>query len=403
VSERRPVVVVGAGPVGLFSALGLAHAGIPVIVVEQEPALTIDLRAGSYHPPTLEALAPYGVTDVMLQRGIKVPLWQIRDRKHADWVANWDLSLIADETPYPYRFHLEQHKLTPIIAEALAREPLAEVRFATRFAGLAQDGDGVQVEVERDGERETIAASWLIGCDGGRSAVRGALETPYEGYTWPERFFVISTIEDMARHGYRMNCYVADPEEWVALFKMPGDGPEGLWRLIYPTDPELPESAYDEPAKIEAWLQGFAAQGEPYELRYRSFYRVHQRVAREWRVGRVLLAGDAAHSNNPLGAFGLNSGIQDGANLIEKFVAVWRGEAGDALLDRYVRQRKTACVEHVQRLSVQNKRTLEEKDEELRRERFAELVRTSQDPTLARRYLLDSSMISGVRRAAEVP
>jgi 3-(3-hydroxy-phenyl)propionate hydroxylase len=122
---HRRVVVVGAGPVGLFVALGLARSGIPVVLLEQEPALTVDLRAGSYHPPTLEILAPYGITDAMHAQGIKVRHWQIRDREHEDWVVTWDLGLLADSTPYPYRFHLEQHKLTPIIYALLQREPLA--------------------------------------------------------------------------------------------------------------------------------------------------------------------------------------------------------------------------------------------------------------------------------------
>lgn len=401
-TQRAPVVVVGAGPVGLFVALGLAHAGIPVIVLEQEPALTVDLRAGSYHPPTLEALAPYGIVDVMLEHGIKVPQWQIRDREHPDWVANFDLSVLSDITPYPFRFHLEQHKLTPMIAAALTREPLAEVRFGARFVGLEPSGDGLTILYAQAGSEERIGASWLIGCDGASSGVRKAVGIPYEGFTWPERFFVMSTTDDFARHGYALNAYVADPHEFVAMFKMPGDTPEGLWRLLYPTDPQKPDADYDAPDRIEAWLQRFAPQATPYTLRYHSFYRVHQRVAPEWRVGRVLLAGDAAHSNNPLGAFGLNSGIQDAANLIEKFIAVWRGDASDELLDRYVRQRRTATVEHVQAMSIRNKRLLEEKDPQVRRERFMDLLRVAADSVAAKEYLLGSSMIAGVRRAAEI-
>jgi 3-(3-hydroxy-phenyl)propionate hydroxylase len=401
-AASRRVVVVGAGPVGLFVALGLARAGIPVVLLEQEPALTVDLRAGSYHPPTLEALAPYGITDVMHEQGIVVRHWQIGDREHPDWIVTWDLGLLADVTPYPYRFHLEQHKLTPIIHRFLTAEPAAEIRFGARFTALAQDGERVRVSFEQGGATQTLEAAYLIGCDGGRSDVRHALGIPYEGYTWPERFFVLSTTDDLARHGFAMNAYVADPQEFVALFKMPGDGPEGLWRLLYPTDPDRPESDYNAPDKIQAWLQGFAPQAQPYTLRYNSFYRVHQRVAREFRVGRAILAGDAAHSNNPLGAFGLNSGIHDAANLIDKLVPVLRGEADETLLDRYARQRRTACVEHVQALSVRNKRTLEEKDPVVRRERFDELRRTAADPEAARRFLLDSSMISGIRRAAAV-
>ena len=402
-SDPRRVIVVGAGPVGLFTALGLARNGVPVTVLEAEPGLTRDLRAGSFHPPTLEMMAPYGITEKMHERGIPVRQWQIRDRKNPDWVATWDLGLIADLTPYPYRLHLEQHQLTPIILALLAAERDVDVCFGARFVGLEQGADGVRATYERDGERETIDGAWLVGADGGRSEVRKAIGMPFEGFTWGEKYFVISTPFDFERYGYTKNAYIADPDEWVTLFKMPGEAPpeSGYWRLIVPVPMETPDEERASPAAIQATLHGFLPRDDDYEIIYHSFYRVHQRVAESFRSGRVMLAGDAAHINNPLGAFGLNSGIQDAANLIEKLSRVWHGES-DGLLDLYVRQRRTACVEHVQEQSIRNKHLLEERDPALRRERFEELVRTARTPELARRYLIGSSMIAAVRRAAEV-
>ena len=398
---RERVIVAGGGPVGLMTALGLAHAGVPVLLIEQEPALTVDLRAGSYHPPTLEAMAPYGITARMLERGIKVRHWQIRDRKNPEWVANWDLGLLADLTPYPYRFHLEQHQLTPIILDVLRQEPLAEVQFGARFVDAKQTGDGVCVTYERNGATEIVEGAYLVGADGGRSSVRKAIDMPFEGFTWDERFMVISTSFDFQTIGYAKNAYIADPDQWVTLFQMPGEGAP-YWRIVIPTDIDIPEDVIAAPAAIEAWLQNFAPRDVPYEVLYNSFYRVHQRVARNFRSGRVLLAGDAAHLNNPLGAFGLNSGIQDAANLIPKLAAVWHGSAPDALLDVYDRQRRTATVEHVQANSIANKRTMEQRDPVLRRAHFEELVRTANTPELARRYLINSSMIAAVQRASEV-
>jgi 3-(3-hydroxy-phenyl)propionate hydroxylase len=398
---RERVIVAGGGPVGLMTALGLAHAGVPVLLIEQEPALTVDLRAGSYHPPTLEAMAPYGITDRMLERGIKVRHWQIRDRKNPEWVANWDLGLLADLTPYPFRFHLEQHQLTPIILEFLRQEPLAEVQFGARFVDLRQTGDGVRVTYERNGATEIVEAAYLVGADGGRSNVRKAIDMPFEGFTWDERFMVISTSFDFQTIGYAKNAYIADPDQWVTLFQMPGEGAP-YWRIVIPTDIDIPEDVIAAPAAIEAWLQNFEPRDVPYEVLYNSFYRVHQRVARNFRSNRVLLAGDSAHLNNPLGAFGLNSGIQDAANLIPKLAAVWHGAAPDALLDVYDRQRHTATVEHVQANSIANKKTMEQRDPELRRQHFEDLVRTANTPELARRYLINSSMIAAVQRASEV-
>jgi 3-(3-hydroxy-phenyl)propionate hydroxylase len=400
-AARERVVVAGGGPVGLMTALGLAHAGVPVLLIEQEPALTVDLRAGSYHPPTMEAMAPYGITARMLERGIQVRHWQIRDRKNPAWVANWDLGLIADLTPYPYRFHLEQHRLTPIILDFLRQEPLADVQFNARFVDVAQTGDGVRVTYERDGATEIVEGAYLVGADGGRSNVRKAIGMPFEGFTWDERFMVISTSFDFQTAGYAKNAYIADPDQWVTLFQMPGDAAP-YWRIVIPTDIEIPEDVLAAPAAVEAWLQNFLPREEPYEVLYNSFYRVHQRVARNFRDGRVLLAGDSAHLNNPLGAFGLNSGIQDAANLIPKLAAVWHGSAPDTLLDVYDRQRRTATVEHVQANSIANKKTMELRDPALRRAHFEELVRTANTPELARRYLINSSMIAAVQRASEV-
>lgn len=398
---RERVIVVGAGPVGLMTALGLTTQGIPVLLIEQEPGLTVDLRAGTYHPPTLEIMAPYGITERMHETGIPVPIWQIRDRR-SQTVAQFDLRLLSDITPYPYRFHLEQHKLTPIILDLLRRRPEVEIRFGTPFVGVEQDGDGVRVTVESGGKREELEARWLIGADGGRSTVRRAGGFEFEGFTWPELFFVVSTTHDLEPHGYAMNTYVADPEEWIALFKMPDDGPPGIWRVIFPVDPNVPEEVTSAPDAIEERMQQFIPIDGRYPIKYKSFYRVHQRVAQNFRNGRIILAGDAAHLNNPLGAFGLNSGIHDAANLIEKLGRVWRGEASAELLDLYVRQRRTACVEHVQANSIRNKQTLEEKDPEVRRKRIEDLARIAKTPELAREFLLTSSMIASLRRAAAV-
>ncbi len=392
-----PVLVVGAGPVGLTVALSLAHQGVPVQVIESEPGLTVDQRAGSFHPPTLEMLEPLGVTAEMHRIGIKVPHWQVRDRKQGV-IVEWDLGLIADHTPYPYRFHLEQHRLTPILFHRLHAYRHASVRFSTQFTEATQDGESVTVQTSSG----VVKTPWLIACDGGRSVIRKGLGIEFEGFTWPERFIVISTIEDFAERGFTSNAYVADPKEWAAVFHMPHDRPSGLWRLAFPVHPDENEQAVLADEAVEARMQRFVARPETYEVPYKGIYRVHQRVARQWRVGRILLAGDAAHLNNPLGAFGLNGGLHDAIMLAEYLGKVWRGEADEPLLDRYVRQRRAANVEFVQSHSIANKRMLEEADPAERERNFAEMRRTAADREAARDFLLKSSMIWSVRRAAEI-
>jgi 3-(3-hydroxy-phenyl)propionate hydroxylase len=399
--ERLPVVVAGAGPTGLMCALALARQGVPVRVFEQEPALTHDLRAGSYHPPTLEMMAPYGITTRMHETGIRVPRWQMRNRA-GDLVAEFDLGMLADVTPYPYRLHLEQHRLTPIQLDLLRAEPLATVCFGHEVVAFEQQGAGVRVTVQGPNGREHIEASWLVGADGGRSVVRKQLGVEFEGFTWPEHFLVVSTPYDLARHGYTPNAYVADPVEWAAVFKMPHEGPPGLWRIAFPSSPDEPEADVLDGEGVERRMQGFQRRDGRYDIAYKSIYRVHQRVAKDWRVGRVVLAGDAAHLNNPLGGFGLNSGIHDAVNLAEKLARAWRGEADESAVDLYARQRRHATIEQVQAMSIRNKRLLEERDPAVQRRSMENMVATAADPARAREHLLNTSMIAGLARAAAV-
>ena len=154
-TERKPVVIAGAGPTGLMCALALRKQDIPVVLLESEPALTHDLRAGSFHPPTQEMMAPYGITARMHETGLKVRHWQIRN-KPGDLIAEFDLDLLKDVTPYPYRLHLEQHRLTPIQLDLLRAEGGAEIHFGHAVKSFAQRSDGVSVTVEADGEERTI-------------------------------------------------------------------------------------------------------------------------------------------------------------------------------------------------------------------------------------------------------
>ena len=387
------VVVAGAGPVGLTVALSLASQGVGVRVIEAQAGLAEDHRAGSFHPPTLEMLAAFGVTEAMHRAGIKVPRWQIRDRR-AGVIVEWDLGLIADLTPYPYRFHLEQFKLTPILLGRLRAFPHARVDFATELTGVEEKNDGVIAKTSAG----RLEARWLVGCDGARSVVRRIMGADFEGFTWPERFVVVSTTHDFAAHGFASNAYVADPAEWAAVFHMPG-----LWRLAFPVRPDEDEAQVLSDEAVQARLQRFVPRAGRYEVLQKGIYKVHQRVAKQWRAGRLLLAGDAAHLNNPLGAFGLNGGLHDAVMLGDYLGKVCRGEADESLLDLYVRRRRGANMEFVQTQSIANKKMLEEADPARRERLFAELRAVAADRERARDFLVRSSMIWSVRQAAQTP
>ena len=408
-SHAFPVMVVGAGPVGLLCALVLAREGVPVCVLESEPHTTLDLRAGTFHPPTLEMLEPLGVTQAMMAVGIRVPTWQSRDLQEG-LVAEWDMGVLKNDTPYPYRLHLEQHRLTPILLGMLQAHPHAQVLFSHEFQSLDQTSSpGVVKVVALDRSRSDLepalavefTASWVIGADGGKSLVRKSVNIEFDGYTWPERYSVVSTTFDWAPLGYADNAYISDPDQWVAFFKMPDVGPPGLWRMTVPVGTDLSDEEVLHPRYANAIFNRVLNAKTPIEfpIVHQSVYRVHQRVAKEFRVGRVLLAGDSAHVNNPLGGFGLNSGIHDAMNLGEKLARVFHGESDEDLLDLYVRQRRTVNMEYVQEISIKNKHNLEEKDPVRRRERIALLRSIAQSPEKTREYLLTSSMINSIKRA----
>lgn len=397
--QQAQVMIAGAGPVGLLTALVLAQQGVACTVIEAERHLTKDLRAGTFHPPTLEMLDQVGVTAAMLALGIQVPRWQSCDMSHG-LVAEWDLGLLKNDTPYPFRLHLEQHRLTPILLDALKRHSHVQVLFNHRFESLTQNASDLQVNVHTPDGPQTWRVQWLVGTDGGRSQVRKSAEIEFAGYTWPERYSVISTTYDFAQLGYTENAYISDPEQWVAVFKMPDEGPPGLWRMTLPVSQDVTdEEALAGPYAQKTMRRLTREPTGQYPLVHQSIYSVHQRVAVALRKQRVLLAGDAAHVNNPLGGFGLNSGIHDAMSLGQMLAKVVRGEAADDLLDRYHRQRHTVNMEYVQLLSVKNKKNLEERDPVQRAARIQELQETCADPVKARAFLLNSSMINSIARA----
>ncbi len=399
--NTRQVVIVGAGPVGLTTALALARQDIPVTVLEAEPGLTHDLRAASYHPPTLEMLAALGIGKTMHEKGYVVQRWQYRDRKEG-LIVEWDLGVLGNDTEYPWRLHLEQHQLTRILLAALEPYSHARVLFSHRVSAIEQSASQATARCQTADGEVMVSGQWLIGADGGSGVVRKALDTEFEGFTWPERNVNISTSYDIGQHGYTFNCYIADPEEWAGLFKVPHLGPPGLWRIGFP----VPDEESDEHALSDEGTQARLTRLLPWEreypVAYRSIYRVHQRVARDWRRERVILAGDAAHLNNPVGAMGLNGGVHDAVNLADKLGRVWRAEADTSALDLYVRQRRTANIEFIQAGSIRNKRTLEERDPAVRAQRHDEMRALADDPVRTRAFLLGTSMIESVRRAATI-
>jgi 3-(3-hydroxy-phenyl)propionate hydroxylase len=399
-TDKR-ILISGAGPVGYTTALNLARYGIPFTLFEAGADIFEDPRAGTIHPPTLEMFDESGVTKKMLEQGYLVPNYHYRDRKQG-LIVDFPLEVLKNDTHHPYRIMLEQHKLSHILREQLKAYSNYEILNNHRVARVSQDADGVNVVCETPHGEKTFRGTWLIGCDGGRSQVRKSMNVKFEGFTWEERFLVLSTRYDFGPHGFALTNYIADPTEWCALFKVPGYDGKGLWRILFPAeDGATQEELFDE-ASIQRRIQGFHAKDGTYEIYHRNLYEVHQRVASSYRDGRLLLAGDAAHINNPLGGMGMNFGLHDSFNLTAKLAKIWHDGASHDLLDLYDRQRRTVAQEYLQRQTIENKKNIEQKDPAAREAFYDELRGIRNDPAKLHSYLLRVAMIEGIRRSNSI-
>jgi 3-(3-hydroxy-phenyl)propionate hydroxylase len=384
------VFIAGAGPVGLVAAANLLRAGVPVTVFEAGTDLSTESRASTFHPPTLDMLDALGAAKPLIGQGLIAPAFQYRTKKDG-LLAHFDFEMIADATAHPYRVQAEQSKLTRILLDRLQGQPGFEIAFNSRVEGINQDASSVTV-TSADGKTRT--GRWLIGADGASSSVRRALDIAFDGFTWPDRLLVISTPFDFHSviPGLTAVNYVADAERWHFLLQIPG-----LWRVMF----LITEDVSDDQIRSHAFAQSLMTTVVPgltdYEISHTTLYKVHQRVAKTFRSGRAFLAGDAAHINNPLGGMGMNGGIHDAINLTDRLVEVWHGRAPEAELDRYDLQRRLVTLETIQTQTIQNKKNLESP------EPFkASLEAIKADPKRTYEYLLRVSMITTLRRAAEL-
>ena len=395
------VVIVGAGPVGMVCALALNKRGIPVTVFEQEGAPVKDQRAASIHPPTLELLDALGVTGKIIPLGLVSDKYRFHDRVTNAVVAQFDLAQMRDEFRFPFVLQYEQYKLTASIAAEYANADDFDVRFGHGVTAIRQSADAVEVEVASPAGRERLSAAYVIGCDGGHSTVRRAAGIVFDGFTYPEKFIKIATTFDFGTVNpdlvYRN--YFSDPDEWCNLFKVRGESSGGLWRAIFPLQADEDDKVALARERIEQRLQKFFPKPGNYEIEYVNIYSVSQRVAARFRTGRILLAGDAAHVNNPIGGMGMNGGIHDAINLAEKLPAVMRGVAGEELLDLYDRQRRQVAREYIQTQTIANKKLMEERDPAVRQAMFDELRRTADDPAAARQYMRRAALLHSLQMA----
>ena len=356
--EKRNVILVGAGPVGFLTALGLARQGVEVAILDCEEQVVRSPRAAVYYHTTLSVLKKLGMIEDALAIGFPSSTFKMHWPETGEAVESDMKDALDPGQEFDHNLHFGQHILAELVMKHLARLPNAEVLWSHRVTALVQDDDGVTLTAETpDGERE-MRAAWVIGTDGARSTIRSLLGLEFEGFTWPDRFVATNIDYPFLDFGYANANMIADPVNWAVVGRL---GRENLWRLTYGEDASLAEETILErlPARFDKILPD---PDVPYRIDNFSPYRVHQRSAATYRANRVLLAGDAAHACNPCGGLGLTGGVLDADALSDALGAVIAGKADESVLDFYAQERRRVFLEVASPLSANFKRMLSESD-----------------------------------------
>jgi 2-polyprenyl-6-methoxyphenol hydroxylase-like FAD-dependent oxidoreductase len=340
-----PVAIVGAGPVGLALALGLARHGVRSVLVEREESTSEWSKAPGIHIRTREIFRQWGVEERFLEAGELLRTLTLHSPAPGGRpLASVDFSDLETEADRPGLLILEQARTESLLLEAVRESGLCEVRFATEAVGLEHGGDGATLKLRSPHGSRSLETPFVVGCDGAGSFVRDALGLPFEGITYPVRPMLADVRIDDDR----------DALPWPRTRNGPGGittairlGP-GLWRLIRLERGEPREGEEVPEQELDDRVAEVLGEG-PFDRVWASRFRIHRRSSPRFRVGRVLLAGDAAHVHSPVGGLGMNGGIQDAHNLAWKLAYALRGGDTDRLLDSYEVERRAVIVERVSR------------------------------------------------------
>lgn len=339
-SEELPIGVVGAGPVGLITALGLVHHGLPVVVLEEDDRLSLDTKAGTVLTRTLEVLHRYGALTPVLRASLRIDEIGDIDRATNTKARSVLTGALTEDTRFPFIINIPQHELEPVLRGVLEERAPGSVRLSHRLTGFAQHSDHVLVTVATPGGSLELPVRYLLGCDGGRSTVRERLGVAVRGHTYPERYSLVDIRADLDvafPRDYPYLAYFGDPSEWMILVRQPH-----CWRFLFP----LAEGA-EPPSRgaLAEKARAFIGDAGELEVIGSNVYQVHHRVADRWRDRRVFLMGDAAHLITPMWALGLNTGVLDASSLPWRLAWVARGWAQPALLDGYEREQSPVAVQ----------------------------------------------------------
>lgn len=346
-NETRDVIVIGAGPVGLSLALGLARAGVDVLVLERETGTAEHSRAPAIWPRTQEILDELGILDRFLDVGLTLPRVELWDADRGRTLLRLPVAELAGETPHPRLLIVPQSTTEWLLREAVEATETAGIRFGAEVRTVESTEGGVEVRwrptVSRaEADEQTVRARFVAGCDGARSVVRHMLGASFDGITYTLEA-ALADIEVDGADRLPFPRLTTRPELAVAI-RMD----DHLWRLILPYFPGQGERTLDE--RVRQATEHLFPTGVTWRPVWRSEFRLHRRVSSCWKDGRIVLAGDAAHLNSPVGGEGMNAGIADAAALV---TALREAVVADdpAPLEGYAQRRQRAIEGGVNRLT----------------------------------------------------
>jgi len=396
--KSAKVIIIGAGPVGTFVAYCLAEYGIDTILLESESSCETDMRASTFHPSTLKYLDNLNLANELIEKGLKAPIFQYRIRA-TDEILEFNLEELNDVLDFPFRLQCEQYKFARMLAEKLDNHNNSSVMFNRELISFSDTEKRVKLKVDHNGTIEEYECDYLIGADGANSVVRRKLGIEFGGFTYKEKFFTLSTEEPLEDYFNELSYvnYVSDPDEWFVLLKAPS-----AWRILVPVDENLDDDVITSDDYVKNIFKRALNSDDHIETIHRTIYRVHQRVADTMRSGKIILAGDSAHLNNPLGGFGMNGGLHDAWNLAKQLDQIINQNKDEELLDLYDRQRRTVMNDFIQKQTIRNKKMIEETGNDKYSSEWNRMRNIHLNDTERREYMFRQTMAQSLLREAEI-
>jgi 3-(3-hydroxy-phenyl)propionate hydroxylase len=338
-ARNRPVAIIGAGPIGLLTALGLSHYGIPVQIFEEDSQLSLEIKAGTILTRTLEVMRRFGASEHVLASALRIDEIGEVNRRTQKTQFPVKLYELADETRFPFVINIPQHDLEPLLAEVLEKRKNTTLNLSHKLASFVDQGDHIVLNLETPNGKKTVECCWMLACDGGRSSVRAGLGIEAEGYSLDEKYALVDLKLDLDvanPRNYPYLAYFSDPRQWMILVRHPK-----CWRFLYPLEPGQASPTEDE--LLEKSLS-FIGEVDSVEVVNKVVYSVHHRVASKWREGRTILMGDAAHLITPMWGLGITTGALDVSNIPWRLNWILRNWADDTLIDGYEREQRPMAI-----------------------------------------------------------